>query len=198
MAPFHKKSTENSSQLRLYMSCDEILLIFDFNRTHLLLTLITFLLLSTAMGDVLFTTIEKWQGQKPWGRVLDAGTGAHSLKWLLALPTDGVVAITADDGMKRVIQSDPDICLKSTDRVVVGNWMNQEFCDALAADANKFDTIIADYLIGAVDGFSPYCQELVLGKLKDFLVPGGSLYIVGMEPIPDHALSPADVITEVV
>ena len=60
----------------------------------------------------------------------------------------------------------------------------------------KFDTILADYLIGAVDGFSPYEQDTILDKLKNHLTPNGRLYIVGMNPIPDNAPPPADVICE--
>ena len=56
---------------------------------------------------------------------------------------------------------------------------------------------MADYLIGAVDGFAPYTQDLVLERLRNYLAPGGRLYIVGMEPIPEHAMGPAEVITEV-
>jgi hypothetical protein len=38
---------------------------------------------SSAMGDILFQTLEKWHGGKEasWGRFLDAGTGVGSLKW---------------------------------------------------------------------------------------------------------------------
>jgi hypothetical protein len=31
------------------------------------------------MGDILFKTIERFQGTKAWGRILDAGTGPHSM-----------------------------------------------------------------------------------------------------------------------
>lgn len=61
----------------------------------------------------------------------------------------------------------------------------------------KYDTIVADYLIGAVDGFSPYTQDVIIRKLKEHLQPGGRLYIIGMYPIPDHAVGEAEIITEV-
>ena len=60
-----------------------------------------------------------------------------------------------------------------------------------------FDTILADYLIGAVDGFSPYQQDVIVSKLSEHLNPDGRLYVIGMNPIPDHAAAPADVIAEV-
>lgn len=151
------------------------------------------------MGDVLFSTIVKWQGNKPWGRVLDAGTGIHSLKWMLNLPTDAITAITADDAMKRQMESsfqESGCYLRPCDSILVGNWVDDEFCASSFGD-DKFDTILADYLIGAVDGFSPYTQDIIIQKLRDHLSPAGRLYIVGMEPIPDHAVEPAEVITEV-
>ena len=148
------------------------------------------------MGDVLFGTIEKWQGSKPWGKILDAGTGIHSLKWMLNLETEGVTAITADNAMKNLISQDPSINMRSMDSILVGNWIDDVFCSDTLGD-NKYDTILADYLIGAVDGFAPYTQDIILQKLKQFLAPEGRLYIVGMEPIPEHATGPAHIITEV-
>lgn len=148
------------------------------------------------MGDVLFGTIEKWQGSKPWGRVLDAGTGVHSLKWMLGLETDSVTAITADNAMKNLICQDPSVKIRPTDSILVGNWVDEEFCSVTLGE-NKYDTILADYLIGAVDGFAPYTQDLILQKLRQMLAPEGHLYIVGMEPIPEHATGPAHIITEI-
>jgi hypothetical protein len=71
--------------------------------------------------------------------------------------------------------------------------MDDEFCKTLG----MFDTIVADYLIGAVDGFSPYTQDIIVRKLREHLIPGGRLYIIGMYPIPDHAVGEAEIITEV-
>jgi hypothetical protein len=41
--------------------------------------------------------IEQMQGDLPWGRVLDAGTGAHSLTWISSLQTDSWTAVTMED-----------------------------------------------------------------------------------------------------
>lgn len=133
-----------------------------------------------------------------WGRVLDAGTGAHSLKWLQTLNTESIVAITADNGMKNTILTDKAVkpLREGRDEVLVGNWMDFEFVSSL----QKYDVILADYLIGAVDGFSPYEQDVILDKLRDHLLPQGKLYIIGMNPIPDHATPPsssAELITEI-
>ena len=151
------------------------------------------------MHDILFTTIEKLHAPLPFGRVLDSGTGVNSLKWIQSLGATSCTAwtaITADAQMQATILSDSSISAgmrAGCDRLLVGNWMNDEFCDSLG----EYDTILADYLIGAVDGFSPFAQDLVIKRLKRHLSPQGRLYLVGMQPIPDHAPGPAEVITEV-
>lgn len=81
---------------------------------------------------------------------------------------------------------------RSNDKLVVGNWMDESFCKrsvilresditynlTLMASTyimtpkepfkigslGKYDTILADYLIGAVDGFSPYYQDVIVSK----------------------------------
>lgn len=83
----------------------------------------------------------------------------HSLKWIQKLNTDCWSAITADHGMKRNCES-AGINVRPVDKILVGNWMDDDFCESLG----KFDTILADYLIGAVDGFSPYTQDLILQR----------------------------------
>jgi hypothetical protein len=133
----------------------------------------------------------------------------HSLKWIVNLPTNSWTAITADENMKRSITSERDISLRLQDQVLVGNWMDETFCQSLG----KYDTILADYLIGAVDGFSPYTQDIIISKLvftilsgfpftitlrlRKCLAPGGRLYIIGMNPIPDTLLPPACIVSEV-
>ena len=46
--------------------------------------------------DALFKHIELLQGKKPWGRLLDAGTGSASLRWITSLDTLSWTAITAE------------------------------------------------------------------------------------------------------
>ena len=55
------------------------------------------MLASPKTQDPLFRRIEDVHEdlRKPYGRILDAGTGGHSLKWLATLPTDAVDCITA-------------------------------------------------------------------------------------------------------
>lgn len=103
------------------------------------------------MGDLLFSIIDKFNSGRVWGRFLDAGTGVNSIKWIQTLPTSSWTAITADKYMMSSIKNDPGVIIRESDSVLVGNWMDDNFCSNLG----KFDTILADYLIGAVDGFSP-------------------------------------------
>jgi len=140
--------------------------------------------------DVLFGSIEKYQGNKPFGTFLDAGTGVHSLRWIATLGKKGMTdftAITADATMKANVKQETRE-LGISGNVVMGNWFSEreplEF-------STKFDTILADYLIGAMDGFSPFKQDLMLPKLSALLNPGGRLYIVGLQPIPDKVDDPA-------
>jgi len=145
------------------------------------------------MSDILFQTVERLHAPRPWGRVLDAGTGVNSIKWMQTLNASAWTAITADQQMKNAIMADPAVLMRDVDTLVVGNWMDEHFCSTLGS----FDTILADYLIGAVDGFSPFAQDIIIKKLKNHLNPQGRLYIVGMQPIPDHAAGAAEIITEI-
>lgn len=114
------------------------------------------------MGDILFKTIERFHGTKAWGKVLDAGTGVHSIKWIQGLPTTSWTAITADVNMRAQMLKEYSVQtnIRPQDSIVVGNWMDSAFCENLGT----YDTILADYLIGAVDGFSPYQQDEILVK----------------------------------
>ena len=114
------------------------------------------------MGDILFSSVEKYHGSRPWGRFLDAGTGVHSLKWLQTLTTPSWAAITADNYMKAQIEKEPGIAIRPDDKLLVGNWMDESFCESLGS----YDTILADYLIGAVDGFSPYEQDTIINRCE--------------------------------
>lgn len=145
------------------------------------------------MGDVLFSTVEKLQGEKPWGRFLDAGTGVHSLKWIQSLDTEEWVAITADVQMKTVVERDALITNRPNDKILIGNWIDESFCSTLG----EFDCILADYLIGAVDGFSPFEQDVIIKKLRRHLKPNGRIYLIGMNPIPDSAPFPSSLVCEV-
>jgi SAM-dependent methyltransferase len=146
--------------------------------------------------DLLFGCIENQQGEVPFGDVLDAGTGMHSLRWIATLGAKGMTsytAITADATMQRNVQQEAQhLGVLEGNDVVIGNWFGE-----LDLPREQYDMILADYLIGAMDGFSPYRQDEMIPKLMKLLKPGGRLYIVGLEPIPDTAAGKANVICKV-
>ncbi len=82
------------------------------------------------------------------------------MKWLQTLETESWSAITADTYMRAQIEREPGIFIRPQDKLLVGNWMDEKFCESLG----KYDTILADYLIGAVDGFSPYEQDTIINR----------------------------------
>lgn len=150
--------------------------------------------------DALFGSIEARQGSRPFGRVLDAGTGLHSLRWLATLLRGDkgmthCVAVTADSAMQSNCQREVQaLGVADSFTIIKGNWFPHATDPAptdlpglgnALSDDDKFDVILADYLIGAMDGFSPYMQDAMLGKLCRYLKPGGRLYLVGLQPLPD-------------
>ena len=147
--------------------------------------------------DKLFGSIEEQQNGKPFGNVLDAGTGLHSLRWIATLGDKGMTkfsAITADKKMQRNVQREADnLGISQLGKILIGNW----FGETPLQLNEQFDTILADYLIGAMDGFSPYQQDLMIPKLVKYLKPGGRLYIVGLQPLPDSAPDEANIICKV-
>ena len=132
--------------------------------------------------DRLFGLIERIHGERPWGRLLDAGTGEHSLRWVLGLQTTGWTAITGGEGGKGELGRKYAAQLRPQDGLIVGDW-----ADPLLLVNEQYDVILADYLLGALDGFAPYFQDRLFGRLALHLRPGGALYVVGLGPFPDRA-----------
>lgn len=62
-------------------------------------------------------------------------------------------------------------------RVILGQWTDP----ALLA-GETFDVVIADYVIGAIDGHAPYFQYGFLERIRPLV--GKRLYLVGMTPPP--------------
>ncbi|HEY9254826.1 MAG TPA: class I SAM-dependent methyltransferase [Stenotrophomonas sp.] len=61
------------------------------------------------------------------------------------------------------------------DRLVHGNWMDP---DLLAGE--RYDTVLADYLLGAIEGYAPYWQDQLFARLRPLV--GGRLYVIGLNP----------------
>lgn len=125
--------------------------------------------------SALFTHIEALQGRAPWGTFLDAGSGVNSSLWSTGLATDRWVGVTAASGHARQIEAAVQNRLRPQDKLTLGDWTNPELLLG-----ETFDTVLADYLLGAVEGFSPYFQPHLFRRLRS--LTGGVLYVVGLDP----------------
>lgn len=130
----------------------------------------------------LFDHVEALQGNLPWGRFLDAGTGVNSSLWSTALTTDAWTGVTAAVGHADQVQASVGARFRSQDRLLLGNWTDETL---LAGEVH--DTVLADYLIGAVEGFAPYFQQSLLRRLRP--LTGRRLYVVGLDP---YVVGPAE------
>jgi len=126
-------------------------------------------------GSALFSYIEALQGENSYGRVLDAGTGPRSLGWLMTLNTDSCTAVTGSAGAAAKVQRLVGEWQRPQDRLLVGNWSDPDF---LAGE--QFDTVLADYLLGAIERFAPYFQAALFARLRPLTVT--RLYVTGAEP----------------
>lgn len=113
--------------------------------------------------DTVFSYLEDLvasQGRR-WGTLLDAGTGVSSARWAMRLGTlDELTAVTISDFMIREvtdrvlkkhlqeIQQDEEGDGRAKLQVVKGDWT-----DASLLRNVTFDNILADYLVGAMDGY---------------------------------------------
>jgi len=135
------------------------------------------------VGDRIFAWLAAQQGEAPWGRVLDAGTGAHSLRWIAGLGAERWTAVTGEPTRAEELTRDLGPRRRPADRVVVGDWADP---DLLAGEV--FDVVVADYLLGALEGQAPYLQDRLFERLRPHV--GGRLYVVGLEPYPARADDP--------
>lgn len=102
-------------------------------------------------GSALFSFIESIQGDAPFGSMLDAGTGTHSMTWLTGLATERWTAVTGAAAHATQVRGLIGARMRPQDRLLVGNWTDPRL---LAGES--FDTVLADYLLGAIEGFAPY------------------------------------------
>ncbi len=123
----------------------------------------------------LFSFIEAVQGETPFGRVLDAGTGDRSMRWLMTLDTLSITAVTAAPAHAALVKRTVGERLRPQDRLLVGNWTQKNL---LAGE--QFDTVLADYLLGAIEGFAPFFQTSLFERLRPLTAK--RLYVTGMEP----------------
>ncbi|CAH0480460.1 unnamed protein product [Peronospora belbahrii] len=145
----------------------------------------------TAKTDSLFSWIEERERERckvsesTWGRVLDSGTGYHSLSWLLCGEASSLIKEVVAVTVEQSLASDLRIKFDSSKtphatplKLHVGNWQDATFL----SNEKPFDIIIADYLIGALEGFAPYYQDQICARLEKMLAPEGRIYLVGLQP----------------
>lgn len=65
--------------------------------------------------------------------------------------------------------------LRPVDRLLLGNWVDPQFLEQ-----EQFDTVLVDYLVGALDRFAPYYQTRIFNRLRPLV--RGRLYCIGLEP----------------
>ena len=123
----------------------------------------------------LYRHIEEQQGARPFGALLDAGTGANSLRWVVSLKTDRWTAITGSAQEADIARDAIGGAQRPQDQIVLGNWADERLLAGAA-----FDTVIADYLLGAVEGFAPYYQNYLFSRLRP--LTRSALYVIGLEP----------------
>jgi len=131
---------------------------------------------------MIFEYIMKLHGKNEWGSLLDAGTGAHSLSWVIGLNTTRWTAITGSQKRADNMISQFKGKIREEDKVIFGNWLDP---DMLKGEV--YDVVLADYLLGSIDGFAPYFQDKLFERLRPHVKK--HLYFVGMEPLPDSAES---------
>lgn len=131
--------------------------------------------MKNASVSLLYRTVTALQGQTLWGDVLDAGTGPGSMRWLQSIDSRSWTAITGAETMARQIRRMPDFQPRDQDRLLVDNWINPEL-----VAGEQFDTVLADYLLGAIEGFAPYWQDQLFPRLRQ--LTRGYLYVIGLNP----------------
>lgn len=130
----------------------------------------------------LYERITALHGHRPWGAVLDAGTGRASMRWLLGLETERWTAITGAPTMAEQTRAEIGDRMREQDRLIVGNW-----ADPALLEGERYDVVLADYLLGAIEGFAPYWQDRLFARLRPLV--GKRLYMIGLDPyvhgVPD-------------
>ncbi|WP_159995121.1 class I SAM-dependent methyltransferase [Roseomonas sp. 18066] len=122
----------------------------------------------------IFQLLERLQGDRPWGSMLDAGTGARSARWMAGLPTTRWTAVSADPAMLAETRAALGP-LRAADRLLAGNWSDAAF---LAGE--RHDTVLAEYLLGAVQPYAPGLQPRLFARLRPLV--GQRLYVIGLDP----------------
>ncbi len=123
----------------------------------------------------LYDLMTELHGTLPWGSVLDAGAGPASLRWILQQPTQRWTAVAGTSQTAEKVRTVAGRQIRAADRIIVGSWL-----DATLLHGETYDTVLADYLLGAIEGFAPYWQDQIFARLRPLV--GTRLYVAGLEP----------------
>ena len=107
--------------------------------------------------------------------MLDAGTGLNSIQWIAQLPTDRWTAVTGTENEAERVRVAIGDLSRDCDEIILGNWAN---ADLLRGEV--FDTVLADYLAGAIEGHAPFFQPYLFNRLRPLTKQ--VLYVTGLEP----------------
>lgn len=142
--------------------------------------------------SALFRHVEELHAGFGWGGLLDAGTGVNSALWGMSLRTERWVGVTGAEGHARQVLERVGGRFRPRDRLLVGNWY-----DPGLLEGEVFETVLADYLLGAVEGFAPYFQSQLFRRLRPHV--GRRLYVIGLEPyvVGDAPTRAARVVREI-
>ena len=119
--------------------------------------------------------IQQLQSDHPWGTFLDAGTGVQSIRWIASLDTERWTAVSASPRQSERVRDAIKPSQRPNDKIVLGNWV-----DTKLLNDETYDTVLADYLLGAIEGFSPYYQPYLFKRLRP--LTRRILYVKGLEP----------------
>lgn len=127
------------------------------------------------MATSLYERVARLHGHRPWGQVLDAGTGPASIRWLESLGSESWTAVTGSERMREKSHAALQQPMREQDRLLTGNWM-----DPALLQGEQFDVVLADYLLGAIEGFAPYWQDKLFPRLRPLV--RSRLYLIGLQP----------------
>lgn len=94
---------------------------------------------------------------------------------MTGLETERWTAVSGSSRHAERVRDAVQTAQRAEDRIIVGNWANPEFLKD-----EVYDTVIADYLLGALEGFAPYFQPYLFTRLRPLVQK--TLYVTGLEP----------------
>lgn len=86
------------------------------------------------------------------------------MRWILQQDTQRWTDITGAPSMAAEVKREIGDRRREQDALIVGNWHDPSL---LAGE--RFDYVLADYLLGAIEGFAPYWQDQLFKRLASLV-----------------------------